>query len=204
MILNAIVAADKNNAIGNTKREDVDVSLPWRLAKEFEYFMKMCDFKKGDSEKRTMLVCGPLVHKEHFTLTPNGMDEFYYVVVSKSIKEKPANCHILTDDYSFTDLLKIVKTEYKDKVSRIIVLGGVPLYNTMMSSPFKCRFFWTRIDAEFDADRRMRNLDMEKWTEQMSRDIEDFPPLPDTTNELEQLTGKTVSWRVHVYENFSQ
>ena len=67
---------------------------------------------------------------------------------------------------------------------------------------------------------RMRDLDMEKWTEQMSRDIEgftinrsslknllfhlDFPPLPDTTKELEQLTGKTVSWRVHVYENFSQ
>ena len=70
--------------------------------------------------------------------------------------------------------MKIVETEYKDKISRIIVLGGVPLYNTMMDSPLKCRFFWTRIDAEFEADRRMRDLDMTKWTEQMSRNIEGF------------------------------
>ena len=102
MILNAIVAADKNNAIGNTKRENVNVSIPWRLSKEFEYFMRMCDHMKGDSnKKRTMLVCGPKVHQEHYTCTPKGMEEFYYVVVSKSIKEKPVNCHILTDDYSF-------------------------------------------------------------------------------------------------------
>lgn len=39
MILNAIVAADRTNGIGNTKRENVAVSLPWKLGKEFEYFL---------------------------------------------------------------------------------------------------------------------------------------------------------------------
>ena len=32
MILNAIVASDKNNAIGNTEREGVAVTLPWKLS----------------------------------------------------------------------------------------------------------------------------------------------------------------------------
>ena len=40
MILNAIVATDRSNSIGNTERSDV-VALPWKLKKEFEYFCSM-------------------------------------------------------------------------------------------------------------------------------------------------------------------
>ena len=101
--------------------------------------------------------------------------------------------------------MKIVDTEYKDKISRIIVLGGVPLYNTMMSTTdHRCRFFWSRIDAEFDADRKMQDLDMKRWNENETREISGFPTLPETVTELEHLTQKTISWRVHVYENFTQ
>ena len=86
----------------------------------------------------------------------------------------------------------------------IMILGGVPLYNTMMNTTtHNCRFFWSRIDAEFDADRKMQNLDMEKWKEVETREISGFPTLPDTITEIEHLTQKTVSWRVHVYENFT-
>ena len=44
MILNAIVATDRSNGIGNTERSDI-VALPWKLAKEFEYFCSMIGLK---------------------------------------------------------------------------------------------------------------------------------------------------------------
>ena len=42
--------------------------------------------------------------------------------MSKSIKEKPENCHILTADYSFNELLTIVENEYKVGKSQIASL----------------------------------------------------------------------------------
>ena len=63
---------------------------------------------------------------------------FIYVIVSKSMKTKPANCDILTADYSFKEMMGILSgDEYKGKIGNIIVLGGVPLYNTMMAKDFK-------------------------------------------------------------------
>ena len=50
------------------------------------------------------------------------------------MKTKPANCDILTADYSFKEMMDILSgDEYKGKIGNIIVLGGVPLYNTMMA-----------------------------------------------------------------------
>ena len=52
--------------------------------------------------------------------------------ISKSIKEKPEGCDILTDDYSLWQMMEILnQPEYKDIVGNIIVLGGVPVYNTV-------------------------------------------------------------------------
>merc|ERR1719295_1525058 len=142
MILNAIVATDRSNSIGNTERSDV-VALPWKLKKEFEYFCSMID----SNRESTLLVCGPKVHAE---FVGHGMIDYHYAIMSKSIKEKPDHCVILSSDYSFNELLTTVNNDYpvmpqsviqvcrysssQDKFTRIIVLGGVPLYNTLMSS----------------------------------------------------------------------
>ena len=68
---------------------------------------------------------------------------FIYVIVSKSMKTKPANCDILTADYSFKEMMDILSgDEYKGKIGNIIVLGGVPLYNTMMAKDFKYKSRW--------------------------------------------------------------
>ena len=45
---------------------------------------------------------------------------------------------------------------------------------------------------------------MNKWTEIKDRKIEGFPVLPDRTTEIDNGTGKELSWSVHVYENFHQ
>ena len=57
------------------------------------------------------------------------------------MKTKPANCDILTADYSFKEMMDILSgDEYKGKIGNIIVLSGVPLYNTMMAKDFKYKF----------------------------------------------------------------
>ena len=59
------------------------------------------------------------------------------------MKTKPANCDILTADYSFKEMMDILSgDEYKGKIGNIIVLGGVPLYNTMMAKDFKYKSRW--------------------------------------------------------------
>ena len=63
--------------------------------------MNMCNYDLNNkSDKKTLMVCGPQVFKEQLSLTPNDNEEFYLAIVSKSMKEKPEKCHILTADYS--------------------------------------------------------------------------------------------------------
>ena len=87
--------------------------------------------------KKNVLVCGPTVYKEAVTI---HHEEYIWVLVSKSIKEKPEGCDILTDDYSLWQMMEILnQPEYKDIIGNIIVLGGVPVYNTVMDTTFKAR-----------------------------------------------------------------
>ena len=64
------------------------------------------------------------------------------------------------------------------------------------------RFLWSRIDADCVADRKIQNLDMNIWKENPNRNIPGFPELPSTVTEVNHVTGETVSWYAHCYENF--
>ena len=67
----------------------------------------MCNYDVNNkSDKKTLMVCGPQVFKEQLSLTPNDNEEFYLAIVSKSMKEKPDKCHILTADYSLNGKLQ--------------------------------------------------------------------------------------------------
>ena len=74
--------------------------------------------------------------------------------------------------------------------------------NTADTNLYYLRFFWTRIDADCEADRKIKDLDMSIWKESKERNFAEFPPLPERQNETNQVSGKNVSWYVHVYENF--
>jgi len=74
-ILNAIVASDRTNGIGFTKKSQGygNVSLPWKLAGEFKYYCEMVEFKEENAgAKKNVLICGPAVFKEASLLHPEG------------------------------------------------------------------------------------------------------------------------------------
>lgn len=201
LVFNAILASDRNNGIG------IGNGLPWKLTKEFEHYMNTTHHKsKKDQHKKHVFICGPEVFKEYYCLAPKP--DFIWAVVSQSITIKPENCDILTSDYSLRELAgELQSDQYRDNIGHLIVIGGVPLYNTVMDEtfPYKSRFFWTRVDADFDVDRRVGQMNMKKWKEitGKNRDIEGFPALPEKTTELDNNTGKEISWNVHVYQNFA-
>ena len=133
LIFNAILATDRNNGIG------LDTVLPWKLDKEFKHYMNTTHHK-SDPNKKHLMICGPQVFKDYYCLAPKP--DFLWAVVSRSITEKPENCDILTADYTLKELAETLATqEYKDEIENIIVIGGVPIYNTVMSEsfPHKCR-----------------------------------------------------------------
>jgi len=203
LVFNAILATDRKNGIG------INTTLPWKLDKEFEHYMNATHYRSADHEKENkkhLMVCGPQVFKDYYCLAPHNQN-FLWALVSRTVTEKPENCDILTNDYTLSELVNIIESEeYKNKIGNIIVIGGVGLYNTVMSESFahKCRFFWTRVDSEFEVDRRVEQLNMNKWTEVTGKDrvIEGFPSLPEKTTEVDNATGKPLSWYVHVFENF--
>lgn len=43
---------------------------------------------------------------------------------------------------------------------------------------------------------------MNIWKENSNRNLPGFPELPSTVTEVNHVTGETVSWYVHCYENF--
>ena len=45
-VFNCILATDVNNGLGFTESKET-VSLPWKLANEWKYYMGMCEFEKG-------------------------------------------------------------------------------------------------------------------------------------------------------------
>merc|ERR1712050_550094 len=104
---NCLVACDKTGGIGNTKSADPTHTLPWKLSNEFKYYQEMCyhDKDKFVAEgKKTLLICGPKVFEEASQLHP---EPFYWAVVSRSIKEKPKLCDILSADYSLKEMVDL-------------------------------------------------------------------------------------------------
>ena len=101
----------------------------------FRYFKRMTEYENELYEKdgkRTMLICGPIVFKEHSPIHPSP---YIWTIISKSTKsapEAPKNSEvILSSDYSLNEVFELANSEkWRNKIRRIFVLGGVPIYNT--------------------------------------------------------------------------
>ena len=83
--------------------------------------------------KRTMLICGPVVYKEHSPIHPSP---YIWTIISKTLEktpEAPKNSEvILSRDYTLNEVFQLANSEkWKNKIRRIFVLGGVPIYNTL-------------------------------------------------------------------------
>ena len=202
-VFNVILATDSQDGIGNTSSTAVH-TLPWSLDNEFKYYLSMVHHEQEKMQKygkKTLLVTAPTVFSELSKLHPDG---FIWALISKSIVKKPEICDILSDDYSLNDLYKIIESsEWANKIGRIIVLGGVPLYNQVMNGNVPTRIFRTRINHDFKADRSISQLNTEKFKKIHSKYINDMPVLVGKQTEVDSLSGKTVNYEIEVFTNYA-
>ncbi|CAG5105407.1 Oidioi.mRNA.OKI2018_I69.chr1.g2106.t1.cds [Oikopleura dioica] len=242
LVWNALVARDREGGIGLTEGK-----LPWKLYNEWQYYLRMLHHEQDEflkNGKRTLLVGGPKGTDIEFLRT-DGFHKaggFYWAVISKSLKQTPEGADFLSGDYSMDELDKWMNSEeWRPKIGRVIILGGVPscgntdssvravnsssgislilgrekerpgvsstvkpaakMYNLLMTLPFPSRYFMTVIDHDFKADRKIDQLDMSKWKRVPTESIKDLPVLVGPQREVDQISGKEVSYEVHVYVN---
>lgn len=200
LIWNALVARDRTGGIGQNEG-----NLPWKLYNEWQYYLRMLHHEQDDflkNGKKTLLVGGPKVFNECRTDGFHKAGGFHWAVISKSLKEKPEGADFLSADYNMKELDDWINSEeMRSKIGRVIILGGVPMYNLLMTLPFPSRYFMTVIDHDFKADRKIDQLDMSKWKRIETASVTDLPVLVGPQREVDQISGVEVSYEVHVYVN---
>lgn len=135
--MNIIVAVDNNWAIGNKG------NLLCHLSGDLKYFKSVTmgyPVIMGRSTLESLPGRKGLPGRENIVLTRN-----------KNFKT-PGISRIYS---SLEDLL-----EDKDKYSDAFVIGGAKVYDQML--PHCDTFYVTKIDGEFEADRHIKNLDLDK------------------------------------------
>ena len=132
--MNLIVAVDKNFAIG--KNGDI----PWHISEDMKYFRNVTSGKSIIMGRKTL---------ESF---PN-----------KKPLPKRKNI-VLSRDKSFTAEGAVVVNSIEEAVKEAgdegFVIGGGEIYKMFL--PYVKYAYVTKINAEFDADTYMANLDLEK------------------------------------------
>merc|ERR1712227_257905 len=183
-ICNVILASDESNGIGLSKC-DRAVTLPWSLDNEFGYFKQMT---------------------EHSPIHPSP---YIWTIISKSTKnapEAPKNSEvILSSDYSLNEVFELANSEkWRNKIRRIFVLGGVPIYNTcFQQTAIPTRIFWTRIKFDSGADRRVEKLDDQIWKRIAPSSVKDLPVLHGKHSETDNISGQVLNYEVQIFQNFA-
>jgi len=134
---------------------------------------------------------------------------FIWALISKSLKTAPTAPKdseiILSSDYSLMELLQKIKSdEWRNKIRRVVVLGGVPMYDYLhQQSEIPTRVFWTFINADCKADRLVKSLDKSKFKRISSESVNDMPILKGPQEEINQLSGEKVQYEVEVWTNYN-
>lgn len=133
--MNLIVAVDRNFGIGK------DNKLPWRLRADMAYFKKITMDKTVVMGRKTFesLPGGrPLPGRRNIVLTTDLDYQKEGIVV----------CH--SPEQVFLEVAK-------DLADDVFIIGGAKVYRTFL--PFCRRAYVTKIDAVYDTDTSMVNLD---------------------------------------------
>lgn len=134
MVLSAIVAASRNNVIGNKGR------LPWNLPDEMAYFR---DVTRGHP-----VIMGRLTHESIGRALPGRQN----IVISSQPDYKAEGCQVV---HSLEEALAAVKD-----ASEVFIIGGSQIYQAAMSKLDKV--YLTRIDAEIEGDKFFE-LNQSRW-----------------------------------------
>lgn len=126
MVINMIVAIDKNGGIGN------DNSIPWRLSKDMKIFRKLTKDSCVVMGKKTFSSIGkPLKNRTNIILTSKNINIDGVYIVNK-----------------ISDALDIAKNQNKN----IYVCGGASVYKSFF--PLIDLLYITFVDAECKCDTK--------------------------------------------------
>ena len=132
IIMNLIVAADKNFGIGK------DGTMPWHISADLKYFKEKTLGKTVIMGRKTLLSFPkqkPLPNRENIVLSHDRNFASEGVTVL----------------HSFSDIKRFAEND------DVFILGGGSIYKALL--PF-CKYAYvTKIDAEFECDTYFENLD---------------------------------------------
>lgn len=134
MVVSAIVAASRNNVIGNKG------TLPWDLPDEMAYFREVT---RGHP-----VIMGRVTHESIGRALPGRQN----IVISSQRGYKAEGCEVV---HSLEEALAAAKG-----VSEVFIIGGSQIYQA--ATPKLDRIYLTRIDADIDGDKFFK-LDELAW-----------------------------------------
>jgi dihydrofolate reductase len=140
MIISAIAAIDKNNAIG--KGND----LPWRLPEDLKFF------------KRTTLGKPVLMGRKTFdSLGGKPLKDRLNIVLSNQ-KNLQLPEHVLL----YSDINAAIRRLQDEKIDEVFIIGGGKIFTETL--PIIDRLYLTHVDAEVDgADAFFPHIDHSNW-----------------------------------------
>ncbi|XP_063819988.1 dihydrofolate reductase isoform X2 [Pseudophryne corroboree] len=111
------------------------------------------------------------------------------IVLSKELTEPPKGAHYLAK--SLDAALELLdKSELRDQIDLIWIIGGSSLYKEVMDKPVSQRLFVTRIQQEFDCDTFLPEIDIQSYKL--------LPEYPGISSEMQEENG--IKYKFEIYE----
>lgn len=137
MIVSAIVAAAKNNVIGDAN------DIPWRLSSDLKYFKKTTLNHHIIMGRNTFASMGrPLPKRTNIVLTRNPHFVATGIIVAHAIEEA-------------------LSIAYDNGEEEVFIIGGGEIYKQSM--PYWDRIYLTRVDLEPKGDVVFPSIDTNEW-----------------------------------------
>ncbi|KAK3578386.1 hypothetical protein CHS0354_025479 [Potamilus streckersoni] len=79
------------------------------------------------------------------------------IVLSREMKEIESGVYL---SKSLQEALELIKDrDLSSKVEHVYIIGGSSVYKEVMTGPYKCRLYLTRIMADFECDTFLPDID---------------------------------------------
>ncbi|XP_063819987.1 dihydrofolate reductase isoform X1 [Pseudophryne corroboree] len=183
LLLNSVVAVcPPGQGIGRAG------TLPWPpLRNEFKHFQKLT-MTPTTAGKQNVVIMG---RKTWFSIPEKNrpLKERINIVLSKELTEPPKGAHYLAK--SLDAALELLdKSELRDQIDLIWIIGGSSLYKEVMDKPVSQRLFVTRIQQEFDCDTFLPEIDIQSYKL--------LPEYPGISSEMQEENG--IKYKFEIYE----
>ena len=177
----SIAAMDSKRGIG--KNSD----LPWRLRKEFKYFVSKT-LETKDLKKQNAVILGRLTWlsiPENFRPFKNRLN----VVLSRKLSKSELPEGVLLEPDLAGAMETLSEEPYLSTIENIFVIGGAGVYEESIKSGLCCRIYLTKVQGDFSCDVFFPNFDQNIYKEVY---------LDNVPREEQEENG--IKYTFHVYE----